>query len=284
MKKRTLFFLLILTILLAFPSCCSLYMGNRPAEGNPSTFIPEAETEGVIVNFGDSITHGVLSADYVQILRQEYPEYTFINAGINGELAWNLLQRSSEVIACDPDYITILAGTNDVLASLSPVRMKNYQKRHGIPVTADIEWYRENLEALIDLLNRETDAQIILISLPPVGEDRQSEAYRRAAEYSQVIRETASLKGTAYLPLNEEIDSILKKKAEPDALPFDPDSDTSMYLAVVNHYTFNKSWKEISDSNNLTLLTDTIHLNEEGASLISSLIGEYLISHPPSAR
>ncbi len=284
MKNRSFLTILILSLLLFFPSCCSLYMGNRPAAGNPSTFNAEEAAGTVVVNFGDSITHGVLSADYVGNLRDEFPEYTFINAGVNGELAWNLLQRADDVIACDPDYITILAGSNDVLATLSPMRMRSYQKKHGIPVEANISWYRENLEALVDLLKTGTEADIVLLSLPPVGEDPESLPYKRAAEYSAVVRETAEARDCAYLPLNEEMDTILKKKAKPEALPFDPDSNSALYRAVLKHYSFNRSWNDISDSNHLTLLTDNIHLNEEGAALVSGLIGEYLISHPPSVR
>jgi len=44
----------------------------------------------------------------------------FINAGVNGDLAYNVRQRIAAVIAQQPDYIIILVGTNDVTGGLSP--------------------------------------------------------------------------------------------------------------------------------------------------------------------
>ena len=39
-------------------------------------------------------------------------DFSIVNAGINGDLAWNLLERLDDVIDCNPNHITILIGTN----------------------------------------------------------------------------------------------------------------------------------------------------------------------------
>src|SRR5690242_1302903 len=66
---------------------------------------------------GASIVHGRMSADVVAALAARLgDEYQVVNAGVNGDLAYNARQRLPDVIACEPDYVVVLVGTNDVLA------------------------------------------------------------------------------------------------------------------------------------------------------------------------
>ncbi|HEY0256766.1 MAG TPA: GDSL-type esterase/lipase family protein, partial [Candidatus Methylacidiphilales bacterium] len=74
-----------------------------------------------VVCFGASLTAGTVSFDYVELLRARpsLAGFRFINHGVNGDLAWNGLQRLDKVVAERPDIVTILIGTNDVNATLS---------------------------------------------------------------------------------------------------------------------------------------------------------------------
>jgi lysophospholipase L1-like esterase len=74
-----------------------------------------------------------MSADYLALLRARLGSdgYEFVNAGINGNLAWNVLQRLDEVVACRPDAVTLLVGTTDVLATFGPAWEPMYRRPGG---------------------------------------------------------------------------------------------------------------------------------------------------------
>lgn len=59
----------------------------------------------------------------------------FVNAGRNGNLAWNVLQRLDDVIHCRPDAVTLLIGTNDIAATYSRAAARNYRIQQHIPQT-----------------------------------------------------------------------------------------------------------------------------------------------------
>jgi lysophospholipase L1-like esterase len=281
MKRRFLVTMLILYTLIAALLFYTFLMANRLPESRPEIYI-KSETPGkiTVLNIGDSITHGVMSANYVSRLEERFSveNYSFINAGINAELVWNVLQRLDEIIACDPDYITILIGSNDVLATLSDSRMKRYMKNQGIPRKADSQWFAENLESLILTLKSKTDAEIAVLSLPPVTEDPSHQGYISAASYSEIVKKIAMETEITYLPLHEEMDRILYQKVQRQkkGIPF-ASNNMTMNIASVKRYVLRKSWDDISQKNGLTLLTDNIHLNDSAAEIISDLIGDFLI-------
>ncbi|MBF9017482.1 MULTISPECIES: GDSL-type esterase/lipase family protein [unclassified Oceanispirochaeta] len=280
--------MIVLYILIAGLLFYTFIMVNRLPESRPDTFIKSQPTDEItVLNIGDSITHGAMSANYVRRLEERFSEddYRFINAGINAELVWNVLQRMDGIVACDPDYITILIGSNDVLATLSDSRMKRYMKNQGIPQKADSQWFEDNLKSLILTLKSKTNAEIAVLSLPPVTEDPSHQGYISAASYSGIVKKIAKETDIIYLPLHEVMDRILYEKAQrrKRGIPF-ASNNIAINVASVKRYVLRKSWDDISEKNGLTLLTDNIHLNDSAAEIIAGLIGDFLISHPPSAH
>ncbi len=167
---------------------------TRLPDNRPQVFSNETIAAGkkVVVCIGDSLTHGRVSYNYVDDLDQRFPdEYLFVNAGINSELAYNVAQRLDAVIALQPDYVTILIGSNDVLGSLGEESARRYIKKWKLPQAPDRPWFRENLTQIVARLQKETRAKIALLSLPPVTEDIAHPGYRQARAYSTVIREIA---------------------------------------------------------------------------------------------
>src|SRR6218665_1058966 len=71
-----------------------------------------------LVCFGDSNTHGNVSYNWVSDLGRIFHDLQVLNAGVNSDLTYSLLQRIDDVIACQPDFITVLAGTNDVSSTM----------------------------------------------------------------------------------------------------------------------------------------------------------------------
>jgi len=76
-------------------------------------------------------------------------DMSFVNAGINGQLAYNLLRRLDDIVACRPDVVTILIGTNDVNATFSQAWEDTYRKEQKLPEKPTLAWYRLNVERII---------------------------------------------------------------------------------------------------------------------------------------
>jgi lysophospholipase L1-like esterase len=278
--KKTL--IVVVCIILTFVALVGYlnYRARRMPAINPVNFnaaqLP-VQKMNVAVCVGDSITHGAVSCNYVDILagRESFRGYTFVNAGINGELAYNVVQRADGIIACNPSVITILVGTNDAAASLSSGNQKRYTKQMNLPRLPDRGWYRENLQLLIQKFKKETHARIAVFSLPPIGEARESVAYKRAQEYSKIVKEVALTEKTTYLPLNERMDEIIAKRGMKNTPLYDED----MYLlfkGIIQHYLFGQSYDQIALSNNALFITDTLHLNCVGAALVADMIEEFV--------
>ncbi len=65
----------------------------------------EDDNRKSVLLIGDSITQGKIGVNYVELLEKEFSSnnYDFINAGINSEVVWNVLQRLEKIVECNPD-------------------------------------------------------------------------------------------------------------------------------------------------------------------------------------
>lgn len=227
-----------------------------------------------VVCLGCSITRGQVSANYVEMLRNRTP-FRFTNAGVNGDLAYNALQRLDPVIALQPDAVTVLLGTNDANASLSEKNTRMMTRMKKLPTRPTIDWYRENLTAIVARLTTETSARVALLSLPVLGEDLDSEPVRRSARYSAVIKEIAETHGVEYLPLNERQTAHLRDGGHTPGIPFQ-DGRALSARAATQHFVLRRSFDTIARRRGLELTTDLIHQNTRGATMIADLITEFL--------
>lgn len=233
-----------------------------------------------VVCAGDSITRGLGSANYVSLLRDRLGPagFRFVNAGVDGNLAWNVRRRLDEVIACRPDAVTLLVGTNDVNATFDARWARQYRRQQRLPVPPSLEWYRENVDAILDRLQNGTSARLAVLDLPPLGEDLASAMNQRVREYNTVLREVAEGRGVPCLPLHERLTALLPPGHRPP--PYE--GRLGLVLrATFQHLVLRRSWDEISAANGLALLTDHIHLNDTAAAVIADLIGDWLEMSPP---
>lgn len=251
----------------------------KPPLNHPAQFFRrgrQPDTNTLVVCAGDSLTHATISADYVALLRQRFGNqgYEFVNAGVNSDLAYNLLQRLDTIIACQPDVVTILIGTNDVNATfdINPYRHKN------LPTSPNKAWYQQNLETIVRRFQEETDARIILLSPPILSEDLSHDANRKIRDYTVTVREVADAANVMYVPLNEAFQSQLKD--ERGAAPYESGVRLT-FSTIGSYYLRGKSWDDIAERNGFKFLTDHIHLNDQGAKIIARLIGEALTSISP---
>jgi lysophospholipase L1-like esterase len=230
-----------------------------------------------VLCLGDSLTRGQVSVDYVEMLatRDNGGPVTFTNAGVNGDLAFNVLQRLDSVIGLRPDAVSVLIGTNDANASLSEKNIRMMTRMKKLPTRPTIEWYRENLTAIVDRLTAETSAPIALLSLPVLGEELGSPSVQRSADYSAVVKEIADACNVTYLPLHErQVDSLTAGRHTP-GIRF-RDGRLLSAIAATQHFVLRRSFDSISRRHGLQLTTDLIHQNTRGATMIADLIGDFL--------
>lgn len=252
--------------------------GELP-ENSPRRFVERGlrrPSAKVVVCLGASIIHGRVSASIVDMLdaRLSGDGYQLVNAGLNGDLAYNALQRLPGVIACRPDFVVVLVGTNDILSTLSRRNEAFYRRAKKLPASPNIAWYRENLQAIVARLREETQARVALCSLPVIGEDLGSPENRKVAAYNEVVREVAASAGAAFLPVHARMVDALSLLGH-EGKPFEG-ANLRMLKATVQRYVLGKSFDEIASSNSFSLLTDGIHLNEQSAAIVADLVEEFL--------
>ncbi len=247
-----------------------------PPHNRPKKYLKKSNKKPVVMMIGDSITHGRIGTNFVDILSKRFDNFEFVNAGINGHLTWNVNQRLDEIIACQADHTFILIGTNDANATLSEKDSNNYVKRYRLPQKPDIEWYKDNLLLLVTRLQKETRSKINILSLPTIGEDVESKELKHSVTYSGITKKVSDELNCEYLPLNETMLELLKTKNVVNPYSYDK-NDMQMVKAIFNHYALRKSWNKIAHNSGLFYHIDYLHLNDAGADLIVQLITDKLL-------
>jgi lysophospholipase L1-like esterase len=224
----------------------------------------------VLVCAGDSITHGLMCANWVrEVARSIAADMDTVNAGITGNLAWNLLRRLDDVIACRPTAVTVLIGTNDALAQISPQWSDGYMKRQRLPQRPTAQWYRHNLERIVDRLKSETSASIALMSLPPLGDATTGRWADLIARYNEIIQDVAAPAAVPVLPVHERIAGLTP--ANTPAAPWDG-TKKLMGVTARQRMFLRRSWNTIAKQHGFTTTTDGVHLSGLAAAQIAELV------------
>jgi len=238
-----------------------------------------ADTKTLVVCVGDSITQGQISANYVDRLdrRLRPAGYQLVNAGVNGDLAFNVLARLDEVVACQPDVVTLLVGTNDINARFDATWEQRYRKDQGLPVAPTLDFYVANVNAIVTHLQAETTARIVLVEIPLLGEDLPGLMNGLVREYNAALREIAAQRDLECLPLYDRLLGLLPAGHNPP--PYAGDISKIM-LAGLGSMLLRRSWDDIARRNGLVALTDHIHLSDRAADIVAELIGGLMEAAP----
>jgi acyl-CoA thioesterase-1 len=230
-------------------------------------------SERVLVCVGDSLTHGTVSCDYVGIVADAVSPagIVVVNAGVNDELACNVARRIGQVVACNPAYVVVLIGTNDVRALETPRAGARAMKRMRLPEAPSDALFRRSLEEICAAVKQRTNAKLALLSIPPIGEDPGRRQFVLTTRVSAVIVDVARQFDATYLPLHEAMTRELRRRGQ------EPGKGTGrvdfwIAKAAFDHFVRGKTFDEISRSNRLALLTDFVHLNRRGAQLVADLV------------
>jgi len=233
----------------------------------------------LVVCLGASIVRGLFGTNFVQLLSQRMGKdgFRFVNAGVGGDLAYDVLTRLDAVIARQPDHVVILVGTNDVTATLYPAlaKMSLSRLKRRLPQPPSAKWYHDNMSEIVRLLKEKTQARIALASLPVLGEDLASLPNERVRRYNALLREIAVREHVAYLPVHERDEEYLTAVQHRAGRPFRAGGMLTLKLLIC-HYLLRQSFDEISRKNGFLLVTDGIHMNSRGAAIIADEIELFL--------
>lgn len=275
-----LYFLIALAALFIF---AYVNLRKKVTSHFPATFPTAAfrqsldSTKPTIVCFGDSNTHGNVSYDWVADLAKKYTDYQFVNAGRNSDLTFTLLRRMENIIACKPDVINLLIGTNDINATLAESALKRYRRTNKIGANEhpSIATFEANYRQIIHRLKTETSAKISVMSLPLMGEDLANQPNAEVMKYNTIIRDISTTFGLTYLPLFENQQYFLEQH------PSQPKFDFSRYFmlltsSIFQHYYLNKSWDEITKTHGNQLSPDFLHQNAVSGKMIVQLMTSFI--------
>lgn len=189
-----------------------------------------------IVFLGDSITQA--ANGYVSIVASMIgalaPDIRVncINAGIGGHKVTDMLARvDKDVLAHDPDWVTLSVGVNDV-----------WHGANGVPIDA----FREKYDELVLRLVERVGANVVLFTTTVIGEDLRNEANARLVDYNNHIRETAKKRGLPLVDMNEVFHRAIGAwqgtgggdlRFTTDGVHMRPEGDYLMALAVL------RTWK-----------------------------------------
>jgi acyl-CoA thioesterase-1 len=233
-----------------------------------------ADARQVVVCAGDSITQGVGSANWIGLLHEDLGSrgHVFVNAGRSGYLSCSLLRDLDEVIACRPDVVTVMIGTNDVMATMSDLWRDSYQ-RQDPPEAPTIETYRRWVDEIVTRLAAETSARVALIQVPPISEELGSDFNQRVDSFNEVVAEVAAAHDIEVLPLNTRLKAIIA--ASSTAPPFDG-TTREIKSAIFQRLVLRRRWDKISARAGRAVLTDNIHLNDRAAGEVAALVRTFV--------
>ena len=277
MKKIILFFFLTILSLVIFSGCMLYQINKNPM--HPRHYISDKEYNKKLVVFaGNSITHGRIGYDWVRSLSLNDTSKIYLNAGMNGDLAWNVNQRIDEIIKCDPDLVFLLIGSNDAMGSLSKDAGEFYIKFKSLPLLPALDWYEKNYDQILQKLLKSTSAKIILITIPWVGEHENSKIISIIREHNKIIKKLSLKYELKVLPFFDEMGKLILSKHQQnnstETIPvYTRKKNASLSVfGILKYYQLGFSWNEIGDKNNLSATFDFIHLNERSGILLENLV------------
>ena len=244
-----------------------LSLNNHPKSGR------------IVACIGDSLTHGNIGDCWVESLRREYPEDTFLNEGINGDVVWQVQQRIKPILDCKPDVVLLMIGSNDAMASFDTDSGKRYKRNNKLPEVPTFKSYQKLLPELIDSLS--DVSKIALCTIPPIGENKDSAVNNHVKKYNEFIELTAKNKNITLLPVSRLLWEDLSIRTYPFKSDYDPRSlpiIRRIFGGLVHHYIFKRSWDDVAKSKGQWLLFDQIHLGERGAKIVFNIAKKYISS------
>lgn len=270
----------LLLVFLGFLATLAYQSLFQPAINNPARYASGSlhrPGRRAVVIAGDDMVRGQISFNYVEYLDQkpDLQNFQFINAGMNSDLSYNLLQRLGPIVACRPAYIVIQIGANDLIGSLYPKFADYFKVVKRIPNHPGLDSYSQNLALIVQNLQQNTKAQIALAGLPLMGESIHSAVNNQALKYNQVIQAVAARQKVRFLPVYDRQVRYLMGSQRTSASVYNGEYQ-QIGKALVEHLISKEDFDAIAFKNGYLLHTDGVHLNSRSGIMIADEVEKFL--------
>jgi lysophospholipase L1-like esterase len=266
---------------------------HRPAPYDCCAIAP-ADVRPLVLVLGDSISHGVVSHNWLRDMARAHPALKFVNTAIPGHTSHTVLQTARALrLPRPPALVLVMVGTNDVMSALSPGARQFYVDAGFLPPDAPVgaqqglRGYARSLDAIIRHAKTALGARhVVVISPPPFAggrdtaadatsgsiwgrfEHQPNELAKRAAQSARAV---AWWSGAAFVDLHAELASRLRALGQPGA-PFVAtpwQMARQMVNAALVKFVPGLTFDELSA---YPFHHDAIHLNGRGAKVLQDLL------------
>jgi len=219
-----------------------------------------------IVCIGDSNTSGTIAASYTAIMNTNIrDQFNIINMGRNFDTTNNVLDKMDNIISYNADIYILLIGTNDVINYLYA---KNKTARRD---------FATNITSIIKSIKNNTTSQLLLLTLPILGEDLDSKENKIVDEFNDIIKKNSIREGLQLVDINASMKLYLKSKKNKNKNPLQyKRSRYALIISATLHYIFGLQWNTISRIFHNELTTDSIHMNNTAAAIIYEEIMKFI--------
>jgi lysophospholipase L1-like esterase len=237
---------------------------------------------GVYLFAGDSITEGTLGESYVErVAKMLYQERgglsgEVVNAGRGSDTVESLLERiEGLLVRHSPQWVILAIGLNDVwlpwLSSHSlGWRVWNAYRRsaRGQAPSVDLDQFAANYRALIDTARAVTQADILVCTVPPIGEKLASPLNRRLARLNGIIKHVAADRQVPVADIwQASVEEIATLSRPSRYVPGE-----WLFTLIDRQRLRNTAPDDLGRRRRLWLTFDGLHLNSRGADLWANTV------------
>lgn len=211
-----------------------------------------------IALIGDSLTEGRPGVSFFNILKEKFPDITFVNLGKPGESVKSLYTRLiKEKLEVDYDLSFLWIGVNDVYSKLLKVQAQ--------PVAKDMNEFEDYYERVLELIIG-SSKKVIAVTPAIVGENTNNATNNEIKQLSVLIESIASKYGNVrVLNMQSVFFNHLSKVSTSDYM------NTKVMRVMMDVLLYKKAPKvdKIAKERGLHLTLDGIHLNSAGAQIVA---------------
>lgn len=223
-----------------------------------------------IALIGDSLTEGRPGVSFFNMLKEKFPNITFVNLGKPGETVKSLYTRLLEKkLEGDYDLSFLWIGVNDVYSKLLSVQAQ--------PVAKDHDEFKIYYEKVLELV-MESSKKVVTVTPALVGEKIDNASNKEIKELNNLIQSIARKHGNVrFLDIQSVFFSHLSFVNSSDYIGI----KVIKVMGDLLLYKKPSRIDKISKERGLHLTLDGIHLNSTGAQIVTEIYAseiEQLIS------
>lgn len=213
-----------------------------------------------IALIGDSLTEGRPGVSFYNMLKEKFPNYTFVNLGKPGESVKSLyLSLSKTKLEEDYDLSFLWIGVNDVYSKLLSVQAQ--------PIAKDHDEFKDYYEKVLELIIK-SSKKVVTVTPAIVGENTENDQNNEIKELNALIQFiTLKHSNVSYLDIHSVFLNHLSNLNSSDYI------STKVMRIMVDVLFYKKPSKidKISRERGLHLTMDGVHLNSAGAEIVAGM-------------